>query len=142
MSKVFQIFNGRCWWDATPTVGTVSHAQEMFAPDIVFMDVPDFVQEGWIFDEEKTGNERFVEPTEENLNLYFPSVDEPMAISETDDIEVPKTTGQRLSDLEDENQKLKESLDEMDKAFSILTEGLYDESDIPSEDTVEEPENV
>ena len=60
--KIFQIHNGFCWWDATATVGSIENASTMFPPDCVFVEAPDFVFEGWGYDEHAEGDERFIQP--------------------------------------------------------------------------------
>lgn len=60
--KIFQIVNGLCWWDATDTVGTIEKAAEMFAPDCIFVEAPDFVFEGWGYDPANEGDLRFMQP--------------------------------------------------------------------------------
>lgn len=45
--KVFQILNGICHWDATCVHATLIDATEQYAPDIAFVEAPDYVREGW-----------------------------------------------------------------------------------------------
>ena len=60
--KVFQIVDGFCWWDATDTVRTLKQAEAMFPPDVVFVEAPDNVREGWVYDEHEQGDARFIRP--------------------------------------------------------------------------------
>lgn len=60
--KIFQVRNGFCWWDATHVVHSLDEASEMFAPDIVFVEAPDYVHEQWVFDESAEGDARFIQP--------------------------------------------------------------------------------
>jgi hypothetical protein len=60
--KVFQILHGFCHWDATAVVQTVERSKEMFAPTLRFEDAPNYVREGWAFDDTKEGDERFIQP--------------------------------------------------------------------------------
>lgn len=60
--KIFQIYGGFCHWDATAVLPSMDAAAEMFAPDIVFVETPDFVFEGWGFDETAEGDARFIRP--------------------------------------------------------------------------------
>lgn len=62
--KVFQILNDQCWWDASSLYASAEEAATHYAPDIVFADAPDDVQEGWGFDETKEGDARFIAPPE------------------------------------------------------------------------------
>ena len=61
--KVFQIFQGRCHYDATriyPTLDSI--APDQYPPSFVFVEAPDFVCEGWEYDETAEGDARFTEP--------------------------------------------------------------------------------
>lgn len=78
--KIFQIVNGFCWWDATATVHSVEEASEMFAPDCVFVEAPDFAHEGWGYDETAEGDARFLRPEvpdgwdyDDNSGTYSPT---------------------------------------------------------------------
>ena len=61
--KIFQIYKGLCYWDATPKHPTLESTVGKYAPDIKFAEAPDYVFEHWGFDETKTGDERFIKPT-------------------------------------------------------------------------------
>ena len=63
MSKVFQVLNGFCYWDATLVHPTLKCTDGVYTPDIKFVDTPDYVREGWGYDETKEGDARFIEPT-------------------------------------------------------------------------------
>lgn len=58
--KIFQILNGRCHWDATSVVKTLKEASERFASTCFFVEAPSYVQEGWLYDQSKNGDERFI----------------------------------------------------------------------------------
>ena len=66
--KVFQIFafpgteSHLCHWDATTKFPTLESTEAHFAPDIHFVEAPDFVFEGWGFDMASEGDARFVKP--------------------------------------------------------------------------------
>jgi len=68
--KIFQIVNGFCWWDATATVHSVEEAAEMFAPDCVFVEAPDYVHEGWGYDETAEDDARFLRPETPEGYIY------------------------------------------------------------------------
>lgn len=61
--KIFQILSGFCHYDATPVHPTLADTVGKYAPDIVFVEAPDYVFEGWGFDETKEGDARFIKPT-------------------------------------------------------------------------------
>lgn len=68
--KVFQIFEGLCHWDATPEFPTLEDTVGRFAPDIVFVEAPDYVFEGWGYDETAQGDNRFIQPVPPEGWLY------------------------------------------------------------------------
>lgn len=61
--KIFQILNGFCHYDATPVHPTLEDTVGKYASDIVFVEAPDYVFEGWGYDETKEGDARFIQPT-------------------------------------------------------------------------------
>lgn len=110
MAKVFQVLNGFIYWDATPKHGTLEAARACYAPDIEFVETPDYVFEGWGYDETKTGDDRFIKPIppegwkyDEETGTFYPEDFDPTAPQ-------PPTIEERVDDLE--------------AAFGILTEGL------------------
>lgn len=71
MSKTFQIFDGKAHW-LTP-FESVEEAYSVYPSTILFVEAPDEVQEGWLYDAE-TGD--FTEPPEP---VYTPSAEELIA---------------------------------------------------------------
>ena len=61
--KYFQILDGYCHWDATSVVPNLEYAKEFYAPDIVFVEAPDYVREGWKYDPDLEGDQRFINPS-------------------------------------------------------------------------------
>lgn len=60
--KVFQIHDGICFKDYTKEYGSAEAARSRFSPSIRFEDAPDYVFEGWGFDETASGDGRFIRP--------------------------------------------------------------------------------
>lgn len=60
--KIFQILGSFCHWDASNVVSSLDEVRERFAPDIVFVEAPDNVREGWGFDGTLEGDARFLRP--------------------------------------------------------------------------------
>lgn len=60
--KVFQILGGFCHWDATKKHPTLADTAGKYAPDILFVEAPDYVFEGWGYDPDASGDARFVQP--------------------------------------------------------------------------------
>lgn len=61
--KCFQILSGFVHWDASQVHESVADIPpDTYAPDILFVDAPDYVFEGWGYDAEAEGDERFIRP--------------------------------------------------------------------------------
>ena len=61
--KIFQIVNNICYYDATPVHPTLESTVDRYPPDVLFVEAPDIVREGWGYDPTETGDARFIRPT-------------------------------------------------------------------------------
>lgn len=68
--KVFQIKNNSCYNNVTAKFPTVAATVGRFPPSVLFVEAPDYVREGWGYDESQTGDDRFVQPTPPEGWLY------------------------------------------------------------------------
>ena len=68
--RIFQTLQGFCHWDATIQHPTLESTEGLYAPNIKFIEAPDYVREGWGYDETAEGDERFIEPTPPEGWLY------------------------------------------------------------------------
>lgn len=68
--KIVQIENGFVHWDATPQVPSLDYAKTHYASNIIFVEAPDYVFEGWAYDETLDGDDRFVKPIPPEGWLY------------------------------------------------------------------------
>ena len=83
--KIMQILGSFCHWDATRTVGgSLDRCGEMFAPDMVFVEAPDHVFEGWGYDADAYGDDRFIKPEapegwlyDEDTGTFYPEGEYP-----------------------------------------------------------------
>lgn len=57
--KIFQVLDGKCHWNATDKHPTLESTNGRYSSEIVFVEAPDVVCEGWLFDDTKIGDERF-----------------------------------------------------------------------------------
>lgn len=48
--KVFQIVNNICHWDASSMYESAAEAAKNYAPDVIFVDAPNYVEEGYIYE--------------------------------------------------------------------------------------------
>lgn len=68
--KVFQIKNNSCYNDVTAKFPTAEDTVGRFPPSVLFVEAPDYVREGWGYDESKEGDERFLQPEPPEGWLY------------------------------------------------------------------------
>lgn len=66
--KIFQILNDICHWQ-TP-YKTLKEVENRYAPNILFVETPDYVFEGWGYDATKEGDLQFIKPTPPEGWLY------------------------------------------------------------------------
>lgn len=78
--KIFQIFKGFCHWDATYKHPTLKSTEGLYTSDIIFVEAPDYVFEGWGFNEDAEDEARFIQPTppegwvyDEKTGTFYPS---------------------------------------------------------------------
>lgn len=45
--KIFQIADDVCYWEASVKYNTLAETEGKYPPDILFVEAPDFVFEGW-----------------------------------------------------------------------------------------------
>lgn len=67
--KVMQIFQRFCHWDATASAGDIDTARQRF-PGLLFVEAPDYVFEGWGYDDNLSGDARFIKPVPPDGFLY------------------------------------------------------------------------
>lgn len=117
--KIFQILDGFCHWDATSKHPTLDSTIGLYAPDIIFVEAPDKVHEGWGYDETKTGDDRFIQPEppegwayDESSGTFYPidqeiistlqlgSEDEYSTLSKTELIQLCKNQQDQIQAME------------------------------------------
>lgn len=97
--KIMQISNNICYYDATPIFPTLKQTSGRFPPDVLFVEAPDYVFEGWGYDSAKEGDERFIKPTPPEGWLYDDATGTFYPEDEIAPSQKP-TTEQRVTDLE------------------------------------------
>ena len=71
MRKIFQVYNGLCYYDATRIHTSISSIiPGTYSPSVEFVEAPDYVREGWGYDKTQEGDARFIEPTPPDGWLY------------------------------------------------------------------------
>lgn len=115
--KVFQVKGSVCYWDATTKFHTTDETAGRFPPSVLFVEAPDYVFEGWGYDYDKEGDERFIQPEPPEGWLYDKGTGTFYPEGETAPSEQP-TPEDRIATLEAENKTLKSKLtaqsDQMD----------------------------
>lgn len=78
MVKVFQIFNG-VLYRFYPEYKSIADTVGKYAPNIEFVEAPDYVFESWGYDPAKKGDKRFIKPEppegfvyDENNGTFYP----------------------------------------------------------------------
>ena len=120
--KVFQIIDGFCHWDATEIFGKAGNAAEMFPEDVIFVDAPDFVSEGWGYDASADGDERFIRPEAPEGWLY----DDVTGTFYPEDGIKPSELAKTPAQLAEENLVLKKRNAELEEAVTSLEIALCD----------------
>ena len=106
--KIFQIESGYCYWDATPKFGSLARLEGRFPPSLLFVEAPNYVFEGWGYDETKEGDERFIQPEAPEGFLYDPATG---TFYPEDMGAPPPTMEERVASLEASNAEMTEALD-------------------------------
>ena len=102
--KIFQIVENLCHYDATAVHPTLADTEGKYPPDVLFVEAPDYVFEGWGYEDTQEGDERFIKPTPPDGWLY----DDATGIFYPKDGEKPKPSGDiseltaKVADLESE----------------------------------------
>ena len=88
--KVFQIVDNFCYYDATPVHPTLADTEGKDPPDVLFVEAPDNVFEGWGYDGTQEGDARFIKPTppegwlyDDNTGTFYPEDGEKPKAPET-----------------------------------------------------------
>lgn len=87
--KIFQIVENLCHYDATAVHPTLADTEGKYPPDVLFVEAPDYVFEGWGYDGTQEGDARFIKPMPPDGWLY----DDATGIFYPKDGEKPKPSG-------------------------------------------------
>lgn len=107
--KIFQILNGFCHYDATPVHPTLADTVGRYAPDIVFVEAPDYVFEGWGYDETQEGDAIFIQPTAPDGWEYNVATGQFIKTDSVGEVEETEpTTEEKVAELETQVAALEE----------------------------------
>ena len=116
---IFQSESNFCYYDMTPKHGTLANTIGKYPPSVIIVEAPDYVQEGWGYDPNQEGDDRFVEPIHPEGWLYDRDTGTYYKEGEAKPVPEP-TLGERIAALEDRNAELTEALE-------LLLSGVTDE---------------
>lgn len=68
--KIFQILNNICHWDASYMYSDLDTARHDYSNELLFVEAPDYVFEGWGYNPDEVGDARFIKPTPPEGWLY------------------------------------------------------------------------
>jgi len=120
--KVFQIIDGFCHWDATEVLGKAENADALFPEDLVFVDAPDFVSEGWGYDSSADCDARFIRPSAPEGWLY----DDVTGTFYPEDGIKPSELAKTPAQLAKENREPRKKNAELEEAVTSLELALCD----------------
>ena len=70
--KIFQIVGNICFYDATSVHPTLLSTVGKYPPDVLFVEAPDYVFEGWGYNPLAEGDARFLQPKPPEGWIYDP----------------------------------------------------------------------
>ena len=103
--KIFQIIDGFCHWDATRKFPSLDATKGRFPADVLFVEAPDEVREGWGYKEGE-----FIQPTPPDGWEYDVETGTFYPAGEVVPSKLP-TIDERVSTLEASSAELTEALD-------------------------------
>lgn len=121
--KIIQISHNICYYDATPVFPTLKQTSGRFPPDVVFVEAPDYVFEGWGYDSTKEGDERFIKPAPPEGWLYDDATGTFYPEGEVAPSQRP-TTEQRVESLETSKADKTEVENIWNELAAAYTEGV------------------
>ena len=70
--KIFQIVSSFVYYDMTNLYSSVDEARSKYPASVQIEEAPDYVFEGWGYDNTKTGNDRYIIPSAPDGWIYDP----------------------------------------------------------------------
>lgn len=117
--KIMQIVGRFCHWDATKQVPTLAEARVRFAPDMVFVEAPDYVFPGWGYDASADGDARFIRP---EVPVGWKYDDDTGTLYSEDT--VPPSEAKDNAELTAENKALQNTITELELALCDVYEAM------------------
>lgn len=124
--KVFQIVDHFCYYDATPVHPTLADTEGKYPPDVLFVEAPDNVFEGWGYDGTQEGDARFIKPTPPEGWLY----DDATGTFYPKDGEKPKPPEDELANLKAKTAQIEAKISALETQDSTLEECIVEIADV------------
>lgn len=124
--KVFQIFNGICYYDITPLCPTVNDTVGKYPPAVLFVETPDYVFEGWGYDESKEGDARFIKPVPPEGWIY----DDASGCFFPEEMPTPAKRNEVIADLHAKNIQLEAKVKALSESNQFLEDCLVEMAEI------------
>lgn len=124
--KIFQILNNVCYYDITSLCPTLADTVGKYPPAVKFVETPDYVFEGWGYDESKTGDERFIKPTPPDGWIY----DDASGCFYPEEVPTPESRYQTLTELKTKNTQLEAKVKALTESSQILEDCLVEMAEI------------
>ena len=127
--KIFQIVDNFCYYDATAVHPTLADTEGKYPPDILFVEAPDKVFEGWGYNPDAEGDARFIKPTPPEGWLY----DDATGTFYPADGEKPKpptTTDDEVVALKTQNAQLEAKVKALTESSQMLEDCLVEMAEI------------
>lgn len=120
--KIFQIVDNFCYYDATLVHSSLADTKDKYPSDVLFVEAPDNVFEGWGFDPNAEGDDRFVKPTPPEGWLY----DDVTGMFYPEDGEKPTTPESEVAILRAKNAQLEAKIGALETQDSTLEECIVE----------------
>lgn len=124
--KIFQIVSNVCYWDATAVHPMLADTVGKYPSDIIFVEAPDYVFEGWGYDSTKVGYDRFIQPTPPEGWKYN---------TETGGFELinppePEVTTNPITELQTQNKQLEAKVKALTESSQMLEDCIVEMAEI------------
>ena len=120
--KIFQIVDNFCYYDATAVHPSLADTEGRYPPDVLFVEAPDNVFEGWGYNPNAKGDARFIKPTPPEGWLY----DDATGTFYPEGGEKPIAPENEIANLKAKNTQLEAKVNALETQDSTLEECIVE----------------
>lgn len=120
--KIFQIVDNFCYYDATAVHPSLADTEGRYPPDVLFVEAPDNVFEGWGYNPNAEGDARFIKPTPPEGWLY----DDATGTFYPEDGKKPIAPENEIANLKAKNTQLEAKVNALETQDSTLEECIVE----------------